>query len=276
MAGGIEWFRWHHGSVTDPKFQLVAKKSKSSLPEVLSVWAFILEAASSAHDRGHFGEIDCDSVDCLFGMDDGKTAAILTHMQERGLIADNCVCNWSKRQPKREDDTSAERKRRQRERDHENELANSVTNTESRNVTQCHADVTHGHDRGEESREEGIDTPPSVARRSSTGQKTLSTYLKECKDSGVKPIPDDHHIRAYCRDAGITTEMASIAWLRFREDHTIGTRKAKRYTDWPGAFANSVKDRWYRLWVVNAEGEANWTNEGMQARRVVEAQEVTA
>lgn len=158
MAGGIDWFRWHHGSVTDPKFQLVAKKSKASISEVIAVWAFLLESASAAHDRGNFGEIDCDAVDCLYGMEDGKTSAILTHMQERGLIADNCVCNWSKRQPKREDDTSAERKRRQRERDHELELANSVTSSESRNVTQCHAGVTHGHDRGEESREEVL--PP--------------------------------------------------------------------------------------------------------------------
>ena len=31
MAGGIDWFRWHHGSVTDPKFQLVARKSKQAL-----------------------------------------------------------------------------------------------------------------------------------------------------------------------------------------------------------------------------------------------------
>ena len=24
MAGCIDWFRWHHGSVTDPKFKLIA------------------------------------------------------------------------------------------------------------------------------------------------------------------------------------------------------------------------------------------------------------
>lgn len=107
----------------------------------------------------------------------------------------------------------------------------------------------------------------------SRGEKTLKTYIAECKAAGEKPIPDNHYVRAYCRDAGITDDMAAIAWLRFREDHTIGTRKAKRYADWPAAFANSVKDRWYRLWLVNAEGEANWTNEGLQARRVTEARQ---
>lgn len=113
------------------------------------------------------------------------------------------------------------------------------------------------------------DKPARVSR----GDKTLATYLAQCKESGVKAIPDDHHIRRYMRDAGITGDMAVLAWERFREEHTTGTRKAKRYTDWPGAFANSVKDRWYRLWAVNADGDANWTNEGLQAKRVFEAQQ---
>ena len=143
MAGGIDWFRWHHGSVTDPKFQLVARRSGASLPDVLAVWAYLLEKASAAEFRGCFGDIDCEAVDCLFGFDDGTTNAILTQMVDRSLIADEFVVAWEKRQPKREDETAADRKRRQREREHE--LA--VTEAMSRNVTQCHADVTHGHDR---------------------------------------------------------------------------------------------------------------------------------
>ena len=114
---------------------------------------------------------------------------------------------------------------------------------------------------------------PDKPARTSRGGKTLKTYLAECREAGVKPIPDDHYVRGYIRDAGITEDMAAIAWVRFREDHTIGTRKAKRYADWPAAFANSVKDRWYRLWLVNPDGEANWTNEGLQARRVTEARQ---
>ena len=45
---GMDWFRWHHGSVTDPKFQLVARRAGASLPDVLAVWAYVLEAASQA------------------------------------------------------------------------------------------------------------------------------------------------------------------------------------------------------------------------------------
>jgi hypothetical protein len=48
---GMDWFRWHHGSVNDPKFQLVAKRAGASVAEVVAVWACLLEAASSADER---------------------------------------------------------------------------------------------------------------------------------------------------------------------------------------------------------------------------------
>ena len=61
---GMDWFRWHHGSVTDPKFQLIAKKSGANVAEVIAVWATLLEAASMADERGYFETIDFDSIEC--------------------------------------------------------------------------------------------------------------------------------------------------------------------------------------------------------------------
>ena len=98
MAGGIDWFRWHHGSVTDPKFQLVARKSKQSLATIIAVWAFVLEKASASEERGHFGGLDCESVDCMFGLEDGATQAILSAMADRGLVDADRVASWGKRQ----------------------------------------------------------------------------------------------------------------------------------------------------------------------------------
>ena len=156
MAGGIDWFRWHHGSVTDPKFQLVARRAGASLPDVLAVWAFVLETASASNERGQIGDIDAEALDCLFNFPntETRTADILAAFETRGLIANGAVAAWEKRQPKREDETANERKRRQRERDYQDAL--------SRTVTHGHADVTHGHAREEKRREEEIQREPTV------------------------------------------------------------------------------------------------------------------
>ena len=121
MAGNIQWFRWHHGSVTDPKFKLIAHKAKQSLATVIAVWAFLLEQASASDERGAFGDVDCESLDCLLGLDDGSTAAIMLAMEGRGLVEGGSVSAWEKRQPKRErvDENSTERSRAFRQKKHQ-------------------------------------------------------------------------------------------------------------------------------------------------------------
>lgn len=216
MAGGIDWFRWHHGSVTDPKFALVARKARARLGDVIAVWAFILEAASAEADRGTVGPVDCEALDCMLGADDGTTARIVEAMGERGLIAGNRIASWDKRQPKREDETAAERKRRQREREHEeriaaaNAAADAVTGSASRGVTQGHADVTHGHDRGEERREEenprgskhALGDPP--ARTEPTPAARACIALRQAGLSSVNP--SDPRLTALL-DRGATVEF---------------------------------------------------------------------
>ena len=103
---------------------------------------------------------------------------------------------------------------------------------------------------------------------------TLSTYLAICRACGQKPIPAEHPIRAYCADAGISDEMLQVAWITFRDDHMSGEKAKKRYRDWPATFANSVRDRWYKLWFSESgEGDSRvgWTSNGLQAKRVIEA-----
>lgn len=146
----MDWFRWHHGSVTDPKFQLVAKKSGATVAEVIAVWACLLEAASMAEDRGNSGACDFEAMDCALGLAEGTAQAIHRHMEARDLIeASGRIVAWDKRQPKREreDDTAAERKRRQRERESGSQ------------VTPGHATSHQKTPRGEEIREEEI--PPN-------------------------------------------------------------------------------------------------------------------
>lgn len=115
----MDWLRWWHGTVTDPKFQRVARMSGASVGEVLAVWACLLECASSVPSgdsavtacdgsvtsqivtvtRGDVTRFNCDDCDVLLGFSDGKCDAIVTAMTSRGLIAGGRLAGWEERQP---------------------------------------------------------------------------------------------------------------------------------------------------------------------------------
>lgn len=141
----MDWFRWHHGTVSDPKFMIIAKKSGQSVAAVIAVWAAILERASRSDLRGNIDGFDFESYDLHFGLDDGACELIVKAMEDKGLLECHAmsrnVTAWNKRQPKREDEGALERKRQQRERNKtEKETTEKQTVMEmSRNVTQCHA-----------------------------------------------------------------------------------------------------------------------------------------
>ena len=128
----MDWFRWHHGTVTDPKFRWLAKKSNVSISDVVAIWCCVLENVSMSNKRGELSGFDCADIDVLYDLEDGTCERVLSAMQEKGMIVDNCVAKWSVRQPLREDSTSAERKRRQRD--------NAASIDMSHNVTHCHAE----------------------------------------------------------------------------------------------------------------------------------------
>ncbi len=146
------WFRWYSGSVTDPKFQLVAKRAGASLPAVLAVWAYLLEEASQAEERGCFGKVDPESLDVLFGFPDGDTLAarIMSEFESRGMTHEGCFTAWDKRQPKREreDKTAAERKSAQRARQQKVTPCHASPDQ----VTPCHASPDQKKPRGDKKR----------------------------------------------------------------------------------------------------------------------------
>lgn len=106
MAGGIDWFRWHHGSVNDPKFRLVARRSCVRVGDVITMWALLLEQASAAVPRGHPGNIDFETIEMDLDLPEGAALAIYKAMVDRKLIDEvtGAIVSWERRQPKRERD----------------------------------------------------------------------------------------------------------------------------------------------------------------------------
>jgi hypothetical protein len=105
----MDWFRWWHGTVTDPKFQWVARRSGQSVASVLAVWAVLLEIGSTATHgnadatRGNVASLQCEDWDVALGLEDGAVHQIYSAMEQKGLIEDSAIVAWESRQPKRED-----------------------------------------------------------------------------------------------------------------------------------------------------------------------------
>lgn len=258
-----QWLRLWHDMPNDPKWRTIAKVSKQSISSVIAVYVHILVIASNAIERGRTHAACSEDIASALDMEEDQVASIIDAMQGRVLDGE-VVAGWSKRQVEREDGSAARSKAwREAKKQQKSDDSNAI----ERNRTQDERKRTPDKDTDKDTELEKRASKPALSSRTIS----LKTYLENCKAVGAKPIPDEHFIRAYCRDAGIETDMLALAWVRFREEHTNGTRKTKRYIDWPGAFANSVKDRWYRLWVTHEEGPATWTSEGLQARRVADA-----
>jgi len=212
----MHWFRWHHGTVTDPKFGLIAKKAGTSVAEVIAIWAYLLEAASASEERGHPGMPDFESIDFALGVDEGTTARVYGLMRDRSLIDSDTgrLAAWERRQPKRErdDETSADRKRKQREREASGVTAGvSAGHTESISVTPCHATSRQVTPRGEERRRDKR-TPPyppqagEVGGDESQNSTKAGTVCKAIRAKGLRDVsPSNPKLRALI-DKGVGVE----------------------------------------------------------------------
>ncbi|WP_019573434.1 hypothetical protein [Curvibacter lanceolatus] len=261
---GMDWFRWHHGSVTDPKFQLIAKKTNSNAAEVIAVWAVFLEAASQSEERGRLGKVDFEAIDCLLGLDEGQTDRIHAAMTERGLLECGLISRWEKRQPKREreDNTSTERSRNSRARKSAMEACNteaqiasaeaassaeaSPSDASNTDATPCNA-TQHQNQHGSTSTNQ--ETPREEKSREEEIRETKEGSATRKRSAPPPARPDD------------VTEQVWADWMALR--------KAKRApvseTVLSGARSEATKaflslDRFLAIWCTRgSQGlQADW------------------
>lgn len=161
MAGGIDWFRWHHGTTGDRKFALIAKRAGARLGDTIAMWAMLLEQASAAEDRGQPGHIDFEAIDLELDLPDGQARSIYDAMVGRGVIDETTkrVKKWEERQVKRERDKDNSTERTRRFKDRERQKRDEERQKEGREHQK--------NAREEESREEGNSEAKASAESSS-------------------------------------------------------------------------------------------------------------
>tara|TARA_Y100000114_G_scaffold153717_1_gene174224 strand:+ start:2561 stop:3460 length:900 start_codon:yes stop_codon:yes gene_type:complete len=116
----MDWFRSHHGAPTDPKWLLIAKRAGVRPIHVAGTWWALLDHASQHSERGRVDDFDVETFALFAGMEEEHVSRIVTTLCDKGMIVDGRIAQWGKRQPKREDETATERKRRSRANKKEN------------------------------------------------------------------------------------------------------------------------------------------------------------
>lgn len=159
MAGtpANHWLRWHHGTVADPKWRVVAARAGKvagapvRVSTVLAVWAAMLEAASQATPRGELPPSWC-AEDVAMALDEDEATVQAVYQAMQGKVLDGrALTGWAARQPQREreDTTAAERKRQSRA-----AAQAAAGHADGGHVTPGHTMSRQVTPRGEESRED--------------------------------------------------------------------------------------------------------------------------
>lgn len=149
-----DWVRLWHDMPTDPKWRVVARKSKQPLPCVLAVFTLMLtNASNNAGERGTLLGWDHEDAGAALDMDAADVEAIFDAMQGKVLDGQR-LTGWERRQPKREDGTAAERKAAWKARKAMQENASERSGTQenapvrAREDTETETDIPLSNDNG--------------------------------------------------------------------------------------------------------------------------------
>lgn len=102
-----DWWRSWHGAPTDGKWLAVAKRAGVA-PILVSATAWALfDYASQHQDRGSIAGFDIESYAIWAGAEESDVTATIQAMTDKQIIRDGRLTAWEKRQPQREDHSTA-------------------------------------------------------------------------------------------------------------------------------------------------------------------------
>ena len=268
----MEWFRWYHGAISDPKWPLIAKKSGQNIGTVVSIWAAILEHASQNSERGSVVGFDPDTIDALYGYEDGTTVTVCNAMKRHGVLHETeHVISWEKRQPKRErEDSSGDRVRRFREKQKLNN-AEHIDDSNA-NETPCNASVTQETPRTEQNRTD-------IKKDLSEKPKTVShdsPFSLPCED-GSEFTYDDIFIAAARKAYPLTSVEKEVtkarAWLEGNPTKKKTRRGMKKFLNgWMARAQGDAEKNQAKSGVVETTGHQLTDQDRRPAKWLREAQ----
>lgn len=174
------WFRAYDGVSTDPKYLVVAQRCGLPVERVVAVWLHVLDCTNQreAAKRGLIDNVDVEAFAAFIQRPVEEIESILVAMRTTkrdgspGMLDGDRVTAWRKRQPLREDEGAAERKRRQRDRQAVTDEPRDIVGNE--NVPQrsdVSRNVTLGHALQEETRQDKTDSKSHTPESDDSARK---------------------------------------------------------------------------------------------------------
>lgn len=128
-----QWFRSWHGAPTDTKWLAIAKRAGVAAGIVSAIAWALFDHASQQEDRGSIDGFDQEGYAAFSGFEEQQIGATIIALKEKGLIENNHLKSWSRRQPAKEDFNAKDRKRKQRDQEKKEDV--TPCHTPSRDVT---------------------------------------------------------------------------------------------------------------------------------------------
>ena len=227
------WYRAYSGTVKDDKLAEVAVVAGSSRSVAIATWHAILESAADAQNGGRF-DTTPRRVAAVLGEPVLLVERVFAAMRELGMIGDDGVCAWSKRQY--ESDNSTERSRKHRE-----AKRNGDATLQERCATPPDTD-TEGREEAEKIDDKIIHLPSStlppkpVAKPKaakpfpSGGPITYGVFGDTCRQEapGVDPDVIAAAFRSWARQQRIPFDREDIerVFRKFAKTHRVAGRRA--------------------------------------------------
>jgi hypothetical protein len=112
---------------TDPKWRVIARASGQRIGDVIAVFSLLMVEASKADQRGDVSRFRSEDAAAALDLSEADVDAIKAAMEGR-CVLNGRLNGWDKRQPKREDDSTARvAEHRARTKSAENSQFNDVT-----------------------------------------------------------------------------------------------------------------------------------------------------
>lgn len=125
----------------------------------------------------------------------------------------------------------------------------------------CKQDASNLPLEKEKEKEEDKEPSRELEKQKPTSTKSaisIKTFLENCEIAGERRIPETDTVFEFAEATGISLDMVKVCWNRFVDVHM---QNGKRQKDWRATFRNCVKDNWYKLWFVEADGTVKETSQ---------------